>query len=376
MAGSTPLPSPREPRRFYRPELDIVRLCAFLAVFATHSNRPPGEHYRVYRAIADAGSFGLSLFFVLSAYLITTLLLREKDAKGTVAIGKFYQRRMLRIWPLYLLALAYAALWSFHLGTLNAEKWWFAAALVMAGNFVTWPGNLAGHLWSISIEEQFYVLWPSAMKWLNRARLAWLAALLVVAANVTLVYLGRIGASLDQVWGNTLVEFEMFGAGTLLALFLENPRRWLTHWWARIPIALAVPATWYAVIVGLRIKLEGGPPVGPVQLCLGYGLVALSSCLLIYALLGFQLWPKWAIYFGKISYGLYVFHIPCLYFVNHELAFISPVIRRPIALVLTGAVAAFSYRYFESFFLKLKERLEIVPSRPVETDEVPVKESA
>jgi peptidoglycan/LPS O-acetylase OafA/YrhL len=223
MAGGTSLPLPRQAKRFYHPELDIVRLFAFLAVFATHSSRPPGDHFRVYRAIADAGNFGLSLFFVLSAYLITTLLLREKDAAGTVSISKFYQRRILRIWPLYLLALTFAAIWSLHLGTLNAEKWWFVAALVMAGNFVAWPGNLAGHLWSISIEEQFYIVWPSATKWLGRARLAWLAAVLILAANVTLAYLGQTGAALDRAWGNTLVEFEMFAAGTLLALLVENP---------------------------------------------------------------------------------------------------------------------------------------------------------
>ena len=115
--------------RFYHPELVIVRLWAFPVVFTSHSSRPPGDHFRIYRAIADAGSFRLPLFFVLSAYLTTTLLLREKDATGMVLIGKFYKRSILRIWPLYLLTLAGAAIWSFHQGTLNAEKWWLVAAL-------------------------------------------------------------------------------------------------------------------------------------------------------------------------------------------------------------------------------------------------------
>ena len=375
MGNISTLPSTKERGRFYRPELDIVRLLAFLAVFSTHSSRPSGDAFYTYRIIADAGNFGLSLFFVLSAFLISTLLLREKDIAKTVSIQNFYRRRILRIWPLYFLALAFAAFWSFRLGHLGTEKWWFLAALVMGGNIVQWPGNLAGHLWSISVEEQFYVVWPSAVRFLNRRNLARLALLIVIGANAALIYYGIKGIPQEQAWGNTLVQFESFAAGTLLALLVESPRTWPSTFWLRIPLALAVPFIWYAVVRYLRIKEDGIRTVGPASLCLGYVLVSASSCLLIYALLGSTRWPRLAVYLGKISYGLYVLHIPALYFVNNCLHQVSPFLRRPLALLLTVILATISYRFFESPFLRLKQRFEIVPSRPVESESVPKTKS-
>src|SRR5580658_4566258 len=95
---------------FYRPELDVLRFFAFLAVFLFHFNHPAEFYVQhgIPRAIAvgatsfvEAGVFGVDLFFVLSAYLITELLLREKDLCGSLDVKGFYLRRILRIWPLY-----------------------------------------------------------------------------------------------------------------------------------------------------------------------------------------------------------------------------------------------------------------------------------
>lgn len=111
----TPVPdavSPPAPRRrsFYRPELDILRFFAFLAVFLYHFTRPVELYVQhgIPRVIAALGNgliqggvFGVDLFFVLSAYLITELLLREKDECGSLDVRGFYLRRILRIWPLY-----------------------------------------------------------------------------------------------------------------------------------------------------------------------------------------------------------------------------------------------------------------------------------
>jgi peptidoglycan/LPS O-acetylase OafA/YrhL len=89
-------------RRFYRPELDALRFFAFLAVLL-HHGPTPGHFLRLARA---AGGYGLSMFFLLSAYLITELLLREREQSGRIAWGLFFARRALRIWPLYYAALA------------------------------------------------------------------------------------------------------------------------------------------------------------------------------------------------------------------------------------------------------------------------------
>ena len=120
-------------KRFYRPELDAVRFLAFMAVFLHHCLPiQPNGSWKV--SFTMACGFGLSVFFTLSAYLITTLLLRERAQTGTVSLPLFYKRRILRIWPLYFLALAYGALFDLRTGYFYLNPLWYPAALVMAGN--------------------------------------------------------------------------------------------------------------------------------------------------------------------------------------------------------------------------------------------------
>lgn len=87
--------------RFYRPELDAVRFFAFFSVFLFHASNFATRFTTAQEALGYSGKFGVCLFFVLSSYLIAELLIRERDQTGTVHIGSFYMRRILRIWPLY-----------------------------------------------------------------------------------------------------------------------------------------------------------------------------------------------------------------------------------------------------------------------------------
>src|SRR3954467_3123568 len=104
-------------KRFYRPELDLLRLLAFALVFLTHGPRLGHSSvswrqalFAAYNNGAHSGIYGLCLFFFLSSYLITELLLREQETTGTVHLASFYRRRILRIWPLYYLAVGLSAL--------------------------------------------------------------------------------------------------------------------------------------------------------------------------------------------------------------------------------------------------------------------------
>jgi hypothetical protein len=213
-------PSVRE--RFYRPELDALRFFAFFCVFLAHGL--PSKY--PYSVLALSGGFGLCLFFLLSSYLITELLLRERTRTGTVHLRAFYARRILRIWPLYFAMLAF----GYFFGIVRPDAAWgtgrLFAYLFLLGNFYTARHgqimNPAGALWSISVEEQFYLLWPSVAKRGIRSLL--LVSSLVIPISYFWMYvLYRAGTSLEQgIWTNSLVQFQFFGIGGLLALAFRS----------------------------------------------------------------------------------------------------------------------------------------------------------
>ncbi len=353
-------------KRFYRPELDVIRFLAFLAVFLHHClPLLPNGTWRV--SFTMACGFGLCVFFALSAYLITTLLLRERTKTDTVHLAKFYKRRMLRIWPLYLFALASGALFELHSGSFLENRSWYVAALLMAGNLVGSRDSIVIHLWSISLEEQFYLVWPSAMKLLTRRGLLIAALGIVLVSNVTLAYFGLIHADTWQrIWWNTLVQMEMFAAGILLALYHAARGAVRRSWAVRVPGLAVIPLVWVLAVQYGGIKGNGLNARGPLSLCLGFAAVAISCAALIDLLTGLEHWPRPAVYFGKISYGLYVFHSTGIYLAERHLRAIRHSERMAAALIFTMVAAALSYRILETPFLRLKERFEVVQSRPVE----------
>ena len=171
--------SPNE--RFYHPELEPLRFVAFFLVFLHHSMPHEAAFYSRFgfgpalclaaSTLAIAGAFGVQIFLLLSAYLVTELLIRERALRGQVDLRAFYTRRFLRIWPLYyfFLALAWAMQWFVpgqHLGwraglafSLFAGNWWII--------FVGFPSSVVFHLWFISMQEQFYFIWPAVMRKLS-----------------------------------------------------------------------------------------------------------------------------------------------------------------------------------------------------------------
>ena len=129
---------------FYRPELDCLRFFAFLAVFVHHSMPRSVEFYTSHHLpaalsnVAYAGAFGVNLFFCLSAYLITELLLREKSQVGQLNVRAFYIRRVLRIWPLYFSFVLFAFGLTFIDRTQNFSATKLIMFLMLAGNWA--PG--------------------------------------------------------------------------------------------------------------------------------------------------------------------------------------------------------------------------------------------
>jgi peptidoglycan/LPS O-acetylase OafA/YrhL len=368
---------PPERNPGYRPELDVVRFLAFLLVFLFHALPYPAvgqPAWRVQLALVKECSSGLCLFFTLSAYLITSLLLAERQATDTVSIKKFYIRRLLRIWPLYFFGVAIGMLFAVltHRRSDVTGLVWY---LLFAGNFYCmafgWLANPMSPLWSISIEEQFYLLWPWAMRLFSRRMLTMCALFFIVVANSTLFISSRTHASDSAVWANTLVQFEMFAVGILLALRrkpVAQNRSGMGY-----PLVVAAPVLWFVAQYQLNTRQPeaGMTAIGAAPLMGSFALIALGCAAVLqgFCMIGPLRMPQWAAYLGKISYGLYVFHALAIEFgralfnPGHRLTYFAA--STLSAFLLTVAAAVVSYHFLESPFLRLKGRFEIVHSRPV-----------
>lgn len=374
--------------RGYRPELDAARFLAFFLVFLLHASTPasilyanlPGasslQNSNLLSAVFDTFAVGLSLFFALSAYLITKLLLTERADAGSVSIPRFYVRRLLRIWPLYflgiLVGLLIAAAQKRHQDVVG-----FCWYLLFAGNIYCglfgWPANPMTPLWSISIEEQFYLTWPWAMRWFSFRGLVGVATAFVVAANCALYYFGgHLPVDTYRIWVNSFVQFEMFAAGILLALFQRTRVR------AKPVLGFGLVAAGLILFFVTRLatvyefSAEGLSANGTrLTLMAEYVAIAVGCAMILqgFCTAGPGSIPIWMTKLGKISYGLYVFHVLALDFARallHRLHGMTYLVCATVAaFVLTVALAQISYVYFESPFLRLKRRFETVHSRPV-----------
>jgi peptidoglycan/LPS O-acetylase OafA/YrhL len=367
--------------RFYHPELDELRFFAFLMVFLHHAFPHDPAFWtklglplflaRVVAGVGATGAFGVSLFFVLSSYLITELLLREKGLMGTLDLRSFYIRRILRIWPLYFafLALAIGLQWIVpgqHV-TLRAGLWFS----FLAGNwfivFHGFPSSVIFPLWSVSIEEQFYITWPAIVRKVNETGMLIFAGLLLVAATSARIYLGMHHTREGDVWCNTFVQFDPIAAGILMAVLLkgEVPRL------SRLSRVAMVLAGIMALALGSLYFGIKNDPLTTARIVLGYPSVAMGGVLLLLSVLRTHTGRgnRVLIYLGRISYGLYVFHILGLlisdYTVPDQTASLwRYALRVGVALAATIAMAALSYRWLETPFLSLKQRFTHVLSRP------------
>jgi len=346
-------------KHFYRPELDALRFFAFLAVLVHHGPGAPGFA----GIVRDAGGFGLSMFFLLSAYLITELLVREREQSGTIAWRFFFVRRALRIWPLYFAAIAVGVLIS------KVDRTALAAMLVFVANWIPVDaGRLLAPLWSISIEEQFYLLWPPILKFGGKALAFVMSIVFIATAGIWFCFFEYRGW---RLWYDTPVEFLFFAAGAILALAAHGKPTPTMRKGDR-GFLLAAGLLLLAVAAEMGIGTAEVTGLSRTSLLLGYG-GAVAGCAVIFsATLGLQNISRVLIYGGRISYGLYVFHSGMLELSRWltaplKLAHFSAlnmVCVDSVALLLSVGAAHFSYRYFERPFLKLKERFEVVKSRP------------
>jgi peptidoglycan/LPS O-acetylase OafA/YrhL len=373
--------APARAERFYRPELDALRFFAFLGVFIFHAAPRTMDFYNaagyphwlssLLISIFGAGAYGVDLFFALSAYLITSLLLRERAATGVLDLRGFYVRRILRIWPLYLAFVAFAAIFAALVPAQHLPMKYVVGYSLLAGNwiyvFYGLPASFATPLWTVSIEEQFYLAWPLALRKASARTMAAIAAGLLVIANAWRVWLAVTAAPVERIEYNTFTRLDPIALGILLALFGHKLPQFTRL--QRVVLLCGGAATWVAVfaftVTGQALT------VTTWRMALGHPFMALASVAVLLSVLGSQnrfLRNAELLYLGKISYGLYVLH-EFAHFCAIRLVHASTpgmvVAQSIVGLALTIVLAAASYRWLESPFLRLKERFAHVQSRPV-----------
>jgi peptidoglycan/LPS O-acetylase OafA/YrhL len=350
------------------PALDGLRALAILAVMAVHAGVPG----------ASLGWLAVDLFFVLSGFLITTLLADEYARENTIGLGKFWGRRFLRLMPvywLYVCALTIAMV-VFHWGWLHNHKGWTVGGYVTSlwlyfANYAPLGGiwehqSLAVHLWSLAVEEQFYFAWPVLCLIALRLGCATWVAWGLVAAIVCRRMSGMESFALLDTRGLGLV------LGCAAALSLRDGRSpGLRRCLGMAPFRIFT-LTSIALVVGVATYYrQRGMSEATIHLWVAPICVALFAALIAMLWYGpvdpiaqALAWRPLA-YLGRISYGMYIYHMVSQYLTwNVLLRSIEYWPRWPkfgirllVYFAATVGLATLSYYFFEKQFLRLKALL-------------------
>jgi peptidoglycan/LPS O-acetylase OafA/YrhL len=358
------------------PGIDGLRGIAIALVLYNHSTQlfaaPQGVRHWIWHATPGA-FMGVDLFFVVSGYLITSILLRARGAPR--ALPTFWLRRALRIFPLaylYLLVVAVLAYGTPYFGALRAVGPLASAASYTINFWIAqygWAAPALSILWSLAVEEQFYTVWPLIGLWASRRAMAigLVAVLLLtpVARAIATWYAGPV-----PPYVLTFCRWDSLAAGAALALLCSSSLCEPTLRWCR---RLLIPSLIPPLLV-LAV------PLGPAHAVqsrvfdtIGYSL--LSASFFVWTGVALQPGTGWLgallgarplRFLGEHCYGLYIWHVLAASFVGLLLGWLH--VRLPFEVLLViwlgGLVAAayLSYRYFESPWLRLKGNL--LPPQP------------
>lgn len=339
--------------RRHFPGLDGIRCISILAVIWHHSPHPHGV------ALFNRGFIGVDLFFILSGFLISTLLLREKARKGRVSLRNFWARRALRLMPAYyaLLLSMVGAYWLFKPDSANAAEVYRTVpiAALYLSNWIQVGPNL-DHSWSLSAEEQFYLTWPIIQAYCSPfvQLWSWVAALVVNQAINFAPATGQPAFVRSYRPDILQVTFTPILLGVGLAYALSERRAFvlaerLTGW-------RGAPLIFGAIFI-LILSVPVNDISGLVRLSLHViGCLFLASILLQPDGIAAQTLEMSAIrWIGKVSYGMYLYHMLCLHVARAAAEWINlPGAAFPIAVMLTTLAATISFYAIEKPFLNLK----------------------
>jgi peptidoglycan/LPS O-acetylase OafA/YrhL len=356
-------PDDKSKRDFgYEPSLDGIRAIAVFLVMAEHLGYVHG------------GALGVDVFFVLSGYLITAILVSEFSVTGEISLKKFYVRRALRILPAVLLLLIVINIFAAAFQTAaqaSRVRWDSLGALFYIANWLRAFGHdigVLGNLWSLSIEEQFYLIWPLTLLFLLSQKLSVNRILMIVAAAIVLVNVDRIflyrgAGSFNRIYNGLDTRADSLLVGCALGL---------AGYQALSPRAWAILGSLGAVFVGYVVLFTYPVPASfqpAFALTIGGTLFAIGVALFLAGILSnatsvcaklLALPPLvWA---GRLSYGLYLWHFFVFAFIagwfrGYQLRLV------PAQISATFLIAAISFYLLERPCLKLKKKFSVIKTR-------------
>ena len=337
------------------------------------------DNYFTFPLIANIGEMAVSFFFVLSGFLITYLLLEEDKKFGKISITRFYMRRILRIWPLYYLIVVLI------LGVLpialpldelfgpdrvsNQMLVYGSLAFILPNLLRVTSTMLVGgnQLWSIGVEEQFYLIWPLLFAFFRKNIMRFLIFFLVFKAGLTVVlwymesiFPNKIAVSQATfLWELLKIEQMTIGAIASALVFFEREKL------LEILYSKAVQWGTLFLIVVFSFMPEQFKFYSYLEAAIyAIFIVNVSTNKRTVVTLGSKL-----NYLGQISYGIYMYHtvaitlvMSALYYLGISNSLQYNLVMYPVSFALTLILAHFSYQYFEKPILRIKRRFQRVPS--------------
>jgi peptidoglycan/LPS O-acetylase OafA/YrhL len=368
-------------KKIYFPNLNGLRfIAAFLVII---------HHIEQFKSIAKVENYwgkipfiniivklGVILFFVLSGFLITYLLLAEEKAFKKISIAKFYMRRILRIWPLYFLIiiLAFFVLPNIEVFILPGYGkdviysnlfWKLLLYIIFLPNLVlSFLGVIpyASHTWSIGVEEQYYFVWPVIIKHIKKYRVLLMFAIIFFYLGFKLFLRTSIANNIpySNVFRALLNLFpiDCMAIGALYSILLFQKSKFLKYLIRNDLFYFSIAIVTILILKGIRI-----PYIHYEFYSFFFGVIILNFA--VNDKIKISLENKTLNYLGNISYGLYMYHpiaIVLALSIISSFGLKTNWVLYPLCFILTIIMAGLSYKYFESFFLQFKEKFSKVLS--------------
>ena len=351
------------------PALDGVRGVAVMLVFISHLHMILSPEltfrevtpWKFINRTFEAGFMGVDIFFVLSGFLITSLLMKDRSTNQKNLFKRFYRRRALRLLPaLYALLIAdfFVSRWENFPGDIQWRTTWHAVLFLNNWNIVNNFGeaqNDLGHLWSLGIEEQFYLIWPLTIWLLAKLKIPskMMIPLILFASLVVMVHrtsLWNDGTSWIILYIRTDTRLDSLLIGAMFAYVYR-------HFQVPSKILNSVATLSFLGLVYIKYVLDKSPfifEMGWTIIALLAGFIILSVAEGVFFIQKVFTWRPLTM-IGKVSYGLYLWHMPIFVLFGRHVTSGSRPLRLLIGIILASVVTSLSWFFIEKPFLNLKD---------------------